>query len=107
MRRSDPPAIPNRSTLSRRSSLTTWPPARSSGCAVGSEAFPAVAAEGVLVLLICESGVGDPQAALQVCAAELVEATVGLGVDSRDEEASDGVDAAWVAADANEAFKAA
>ena len=83
------------------------PQAALRGRAAGGEPFPAIAGERVLVLLVGEPGVGDPEAALQVFAAELVEATVGLGVDPRDEEAGDGVDGARVAADADEALEAA
>src|SRR5438094_10606551 len=52
-----------------------------------SQCFPALAAEELLVLLVGELGIGDPEAAFEVVAAGRSEAAVGLGVDSGAEEA--------------------
>jgi hypothetical protein len=62
--------------------------------------------EQLLVLLVGELRVGDAQSPPEVIAAEFVETAVGLGVDARDEEAGDRVDAAQVAAGGNQPLEA-
>ena len=78
------------------------------GSALGLQRLPLRGGEHLVVGLVGELGVRDRELAEQlVVAADGLEALVGLGVHARDEEGSDGRDAARVAAAVDEALDAA
>src|SRR6266545_3924439 len=73
-----------------------------------AEEFPALAREGLLVALVRELGIGDGELPLEVVvAAELVQAAVGLGIDTGDEEARNRGHRAGVAAGGDEPLEPA
>ena len=76
--------------------------------ALGDQEVPGLAGEELLVALVGELGVGDRELPLELLVpAGLVEALVGLGVDTADEEAGHGCDRAGVAAAGHEPLQAA
>ena len=71
------------------------------------ERLPAVAREGLQILLIRELRVRDRELPLEVGPAELLESAVGLGVDAGDEEARNRRDWGRIAAAGDEPFETA
>ena len=58
-------------------------------------------------MLVGKLGVSDSEAAFEIVAVDLAETAVGLCVDSRDEEAGDRVDPAWIAAGGDQSLEPA
>ncbi len=75
--------------------------------ALAGEECPAIARERLLPVLVGELRVGDGQLPLEVGAPDLLEPTVGLRVDPRDEEARDRQHRAGVAARRDEPLEPA